>query len=32
MTEEELKGAPTFGEQDRDRAYDRDYQTTVYEY
>lgn len=32
VTEDQLKGAPTFSEDDREKPYDRDYQTTVYEY
>jgi len=32
VTEEQLKSAPTFKENDRDRVYDRDYQTQVYDY
>lgn len=30
VTEEQLRGAPTYGEADRDRQLDRDYQTRVY--
>ncbi|WP_235973878.1 PRC-barrel domain-containing protein [Parasphingopyxis marina] len=32
VTEEELKNAPRFAENDAERPYDRDYQTSVYEY
>lgn len=32
VTEEQLKGAPTYKESERDTAYDRDFQTRSYEY
>ncbi len=32
VTEEQLREAPTHGESDRDRQYDRDYQSEVYSY
>ncbi|PIW55392.1 MAG: photosystem reaction center subunit H [Sphingomonadales bacterium CG12_big_fil_rev_8_21_14_0_65_65_10] len=32
VTEDQLRQAPTHGADDRDRAYDRDYQKRVYEY
>lgn len=32
VTEEQLKNAPRFKDEDADRAYDRDYQTSVYNY
>ena len=32
VTEDRLREAPTFKEDERERAYDREYQTTVYEY
>lgn len=32
VTEDQLKQAPRFDESDRARAYDRDYQTQVYQY
>lgn len=32
VTEEQLKDAPRFKDTETDRAYDRDYQTNVYEY
>ena len=33
VTEEQLRNAPTFsGEEENERPYDRDYQTSVYEY
>ena len=32
VTQDQLKDAPRFAENDRDRAYDRDYQTQVYDY
>ena len=32
VTEDQLKGAPTYKESERDTAYDRDYQTRSYDY
>lgn len=32
VTEEQLRNAPSYGESDRDRQYDREYQTEVYSY
>ena len=32
VTEDQLKGAPTYRESERDTAYDRDYQTRSYDY
>ena len=31
VTEDQLKGAPTYKESERDTAYDRDYQTRSYD-
>lgn len=32
VTADQLKQAPSFADSDRDRAYDREYQTSVYDY
>ncbi len=32
VTKEQLQAAPRFGSDEEDRAYDRDYQSTVYQY
>ncbi len=32
VTADQLKNAPSFSESERDRAYDREYQTSVYDY